>query len=327
MKKFKILSMLTVLALVLAACGSKEGDKGASSSANFPNKKFELIVPFSAGGGTDTVARSFADLAKDELGQPIGVVNREGGGGAVGMQNGANAKADGYTLTLVTGELLTLPHTGLAQFTYEDFRLVSLLNEDPAAITVRADAPWNTIEEFIEAAKTKKLKVGNSGTGAIWHLAAAAFEKETGITLNHVPFEGAAPAVTALLGGHIDAVSVSPAEVITHVESGDFKVLAVMADERVEKLADVPTLKEQGVDLSFGTWRGLAVPKETPDDVVKVLEETFATTIQSEEFKATLEKLNLGYRYENGEGFLNLIKTQDEIFTELIPAIGLSPQK
>ena len=99
-----------------------------------------------------------------------------------------------------------------------------------------------------------------------------------------------------------------------------------MADERVEKLADVPTLKEQGIDLSFGTWRGIAVPKETPDEIVKVLEESFATTIQSEEFKATLEKLNLGYRYENGEGFLNLVKSQDELFTELIPAIGLGPQ-
>lgn len=322
MKKFKVLSMLTVLVLLLAACGSSEGE----TSSSFPSKKFELIVPFSAGGGTDTIARSFADLAKDELDQPIGVVNREGGGGAVGMQNGANAKADGYTLTLVTGELLTLPHTGLAQFTYEDFRLVSLLNEDSAAITVRADAPWDTIEEFIEASKTEKLKVGNSGTGAIWHLAAAAMEKETGTTLNHVPFEGAAPAVTALLGGHIDAVSVSPAEVITQVEAGEFKVLAVMADERVENLSDVPTLKEQGIDLSFGTFRGVAVPKDTPDEIVKVLEESFATTIQSEEFKATLDKLNLGYRYENGEGFLDLVEAQDALFTELIPAIGLAAQ-
>ena len=100
----------------------------------------------------------------------------------------------------------------------------------------RADAPWDTIEEFIEASKTEKLKVGNSGTGAIWHLAAAALEVETGTSLNHVPFEGAAPAVTALLGGHIDAVSVSPAKVITQVEAGEFKVLAVMADEERRKV-------------------------------------------------------------------------------------------
>lgn len=332
MKKLKVFSILAILVLLLAACGGgnkstpAEGGNEEAAATDFPKKSLELTVPYSAGGGTDTVARSFADLAKNDLGQSFGVVNREGGGGAVGMQNGASAKADGYSLTMVTVELLTLPHTGLAQFTYEDFKPVALLNEDPAAITVRADAPWNTIEEFIEAAKTEKLKVGNSGTGAIWHLAAAAFEKETGTTLNHVPFEGAAPAVTALLGGHVDAVSVSPAEVITQVEAGKLKVLAVMADEKVEKLPDVPTLKESGVDLSIGTWRGLAVPKDTPDDVVKVLEDSFATTIQSEEFKSTLDKLNLGYRYENSEGFLNLIKEQDALFAELIPAIGLAPQ-
>ncbi|WP_428909964.1 tripartite tricarboxylate transporter substrate binding protein [Niallia sp. Krafla_26] len=330
MKKLKLLSILSILVLLLAACGggnestSTEGGNGKAS--DFPEKPLELTVPYSAGGGTDTVARAFADLAKNDLGQPFGVVNREGGGGAVGMQNGASAKPDGYSVTMITVELLTLPHTGLAQFTYEDFRPVALLNEDPAAITVRADAPWNTIEEFVEAAKTENLKVGNSGTGAIWHLAAAAFEKETDTTLNHVPFEGAAPAVTALLGGHIDAVSVSPAEVITQVEAGELKVLAVMADEKVEKLPEVPTLKERGIDLSIGTWRGLAVPKDTPEDVVKVLEDSFATTIESEKFKGVLNNLNLGYRYENGEGFSNLIKEQDALFAELIPAIGLAPQ-
>ena len=96
--------------------------------------------------------------------------------------------------------------------------------------------------------------------------------------------------------------------------------------KREEKLSDVPTLKEQGIDLSFGTFRGVAVPKDTPDDIVKVLEESFATTIQSEEFKETLDKLKLGYRYENEEGFLDLIEAQDALFTELVPAIGLSPQ-
>jgi tripartite-type tricarboxylate transporter receptor subunit TctC len=155
-------------------------------------------------------------------------------------------------------------------------------------------------------------------------LAAAAFEKETDTTLNHIPFEGAAPATTALLGGHIDAVSVSPAEVATLVESGDFKVLAVMAEERVESLPDVPTLKEKGIDLSIGTWRGLAVPKDTPADVVEKLEGSFGETVQSEEFKAALDKLKLGYRYENGEGFTTLLEEQDKLFGDLIPSLNLN---
>ncbi|WP_243355200.1 tripartite tricarboxylate transporter substrate binding protein [Bacillus litorisediminis] len=323
MKKFKLASILLILSLILAACGgSNEANNENASGSDFPNKSIELIVPYAAGGGTDSLARSFAD--QTDLGQSVAVVNREGGGGAVGMQNGANAKPDGYTVSMITVELLTLPHSGLAQFSYEDFQPVALLNEDPAAITVSADAPWNTIDEFIAAAKEENLKVGNSGTGAIWHLAASAFEQETGVTFNHVPFEGAAPAVTALLGGHIDAVSVSPAEVRTQVEAGELEVLAVMADERVESLPDVPTLKESGIDLSIGTWRGLAVPKDTPEDVVKTLEESFGETAQSEEFKATLDQLGLGYRYENAEGFTNLLKEQDALFAELIPSLDLN---
>ncbi|WP_075618830.1 tripartite tricarboxylate transporter substrate binding protein [Paenisporosarcina indica] len=326
MKKFTLGSILLTSLILLAACGGGgESSVAANASGSkFPEKSIEIIVPYAAGGGTDTLARSFADLAKDNIGEPVTVVNKAGGGGAIGMQNGLSAKADGYTVSMVTVELLTLPHSGLAQFTHKDFLPVALLNEDAAAITVKADAPWNTIEEFIEAAKKEKLKVGNSGTGAIWHLAAAAFEKETGTTLNHIPFEGAAPATTALLGGHIDAVSVSPAEVATLVESGDFKVLAVMAEERVESLPEVPTLKERGIDLSIGTWRGLAVPKDTPADVVEKLEESFGETVQSEEFKATLDKLKLGYRYENGEGFTTLLEEQDKLFGDLIPSLNLN---
>ena len=328
MKKFKLGSIFMASALLLAACGGNDSNEKSSGTesggSDFPNKAIELIVPYAAGGGTDTLARSFADLAKEDIGESIAVVNREGGGGAVGMQNGATSKADGYTVSMVTVELLTLPHSGLAQFTHEDFQPVALLNEDSAAITVKADAPWNTIEEFIEASKEGKLKVGNSGTGAIWHLAAAAFEKETDTKLNHIPFEGAAPAVTALLGGHIDAVSVSPAEVISQVEAGELKVLAVMADEKVEALPEVPTLKEKGIDLSIGTWRGLAVPKDTPADVVSKLEKSFGETVQSEEFKASLDNLNLGYRYENVEGFKTLLEEQNQLFGDLIPSLKLN---
>ncbi|CAG9622286.1 tripartite tricarboxylate transporter substrate binding protein [Sutcliffiella rhizosphaerae] len=322
MKKLKITSFFLVMILILAACGG--GNNESASGTNFPTKSLELIVPYSAGGGTDAVARSFADIAKDELGRAIAVVNREGGGGAVGMQTGINSKADGYTLTVVTVELLTLPHSGLAQFSHEDLKPIALLNEDPAAITVRSDAPWDTVEEFIEDAKNKSLKVGNSGTGAIWHLAASAFEREVGVELNHVPFDGAAPAVTALLGGHIDAVAVSPAEVHTQVEAGDLKVLAVMTDNRVDSLPDVPTLKEGGIDLSIGTWRGVAAPKDIPDAEAKKLEEAFAVAAQSDEFKSTLDKFGLGYRYENSEGFSELLKSQDDIFSELIPSLDLN---
>lgn len=306
--------------LMLAACGSD----GGSSSDDFPSKNVQMIVPYAAGGGTDTVIRQFAELAKDALGTSVSVQNVEGGGGAVGMQQGANSKADGYTIATTTVELLTLPNSNLAQFTYEDFKPIALLNSDPGAITVRADAPWNTIEEFLAEADKTNLKVGNSGTGAIWHLAAAALGKETGKKFNYIPFEGAAPAVTAVLGGHIDAVSVSTAEVMNQVKAGELKVLAVMSDERVEAFPDVPTFKEKGIDLTIGTWRSLSVPKDTPEDVVKILEEKFAEVAQSEEFKGQLEKLNFGHKYMNSEETYSFWAEQNEVFAELVPTLELN---
>ncbi|AWE07745.1 ABC transporter substrate-binding protein [Lysinibacillus sp. 2017] len=320
-----IKKLLGVVALsstfMLAACGS---DGGSSSSEDFPNKNIQILVPYAAGGGTDTLARQFAELAKNSVGSSVSVQNVEGGGGAVGMQKGTNAKKDGYTVTMTTVELLTLPNSNLAQFTYEDFTPVALLNSDPGAITVKADAPWNTIEEFLAEADKTNLKIGNSGTGAIWHLAAAALGKEVGKSFNYIPFEGAAPAVTAVLGGHIDAVSVSPAEVINQVNAGELKVLAVMADERVDSLPDVPTFKEKGIDLSIGTWRGLAVPKDTPEDIVKTLEEKFGEVAKSDDFKAQVEKLNLGYKYMNTEELYAFWEEQNKVFEELIPTLKLN---
>ena len=159
-KKFKLTSVFLALVLLLAACsGSNESTEDASGTS-FPDKPLELIVPYAAGGGTDSLARSFADQAESSLGESVAVVNREGGGGAVGMQNGISADPDGYTVSMVTVELLTLPHSGLAQFSYEEFQPIALLNEDPAAITVPADAPYDTIEEFIEASKSEKFKLG-----------------------------------------------------------------------------------------------------------------------------------------------------------------------
>lgn len=237
---------------------------------NFPNHAIELLVPYQPGGGTDGLARAFSEASRKHTSHSIVIVNRPGAGGAIGWTEVINARPDGYKLAVLTVELLTLPHLGLAKFNYDDFQPIAQLNADPAAITVKADAPWNTIEEFLAAAKKapESVRVGNSGNGSIWHLAAAALEDKTGTRFGHIPFQGAAPAVLALLGGHIEAVAVSPAEVTTHVQSGKLKVLMVMADKRVKGFDKVPTAKERGIDLSIGTWRGLGAPKKDRKSVV-----------------------------------------------------------
>lgn len=329
MKK-KILSfmVLAVAACISVGCANnnakKEGNGGESANSDYPKKPIQLIVPYAAGGGTDTVARAIGNEVQNELGQSVAVQNVTGGSGAVGFQQGINSKADGYTLTMTTVELLTLPQLGVSNFKYTDFRPIALLNKDPAAITVRADAPWDTIEDFIEYAKKNDVKVGNSGVGAIWHMAAIAFQNETGAKFVHTPYDGAAPAVTALLGGHVDAVTVSPGEVYTQVQSGDFKVLAVMSDERVKQLPDVPTLKEKGIDLSIGTWRGICVPKETPDDICSKLEGAFIKASETDAYKSTLEKLNLGYASMKSEEFSKFLEQQNTQFEELSKSIDIN---
>ena len=312
-------------AVGLAACETDEGEE----AEEFPTGNIEIIVPYEEGGGTDLVARAFADLLEEELGESVSVTNQEGGGGAVGMQTGAESEADGHTLTLATVELLTLPHTDLADLDYEeDFETVAMLNEDPAAITVPEDSDYETIEDFIEAAQDgEDIQIGNSGTGAIWHLAASALEEEIDASFDHVPYDGASPAVNDLLGGHIDAVAVSPAEVSTQVEGGDLRVLGVMGEEPEDHLPDVPTFEEIGIDLSIGTWRGIAAPADTPDEVIDTLNEAAETVAESEEFQDQLDELDLSYRYEDTDGFQDHLDEQDEFFEELIPEIDIEEEE
>lgn len=289
---------------------------------DFPTKSISIICPFGAGGGTDAVARSIADISKNYLNQSVVVENKTGGTGVTGMTAGMQAKPDGYTVTMVTVELVTLPQMGLAPdtFTHESFKPIILLNGDPSAITVKADAPWNTLDEFLKYAKENpgKVKVGNAGSGSIWHLGTIGLQRAAGVEFLPVPYQGGAnEAVVALLGGHIDAVAVSPAEVGTHVKAGTLKILGVASDERQEQFPDVKTYKEMGIDLSIGTWRGLAVPKDTPDEVVKILQDGFVKAAEDQGFKDFLKKGGLGIDIRNSEEFASKIKEEYAMFTDI----------
>lgn len=325
--------------LALTACGggsspassggeaSNGSQTGTGAAANFPTKPVTLIVPYAAGGGTDSTARALAKATEKHLGQTITIVNKTGGGGAVGFTEGATAKPDGYTATMVTVELTTLPHLKLTQITHENFKPIAQINFDPSAITVKADAPWNTVQEFLDHAKANpgKVKVGNSGPGSIWHLAAAAVGKDMGVEFNHVPYDGAAPAVTALLGGHIDMVPVSPAEVKAHVDAGTLKTLAIVDANPSEALSGVKTLEElTGVKtLYLGPWRGVVVPKDTPEDVVKVLTEAFMKGAGEAEFKEYMNKSGLGIAIKDSAGFAQLMKESHDAFGKIVPDLGL----
>ena len=315
------------LALALSAALALCATLPAAAQSDFPNKPIELVVPYQPGGGTDALARAFADASRKFISQSIVVVNKPGAGGAIGWQEVINSRPDGYKLAVLTVELLTLPHLGLAKFKYDDFQPIAQLNADPAAITVKAEAPWNTIEEFLAEAKKKPetMRMGNSGNGSIWHLAAAALEDKTGTKFNHIPFQGAAPAVLALMGGHIEAVAVSPAEVTTYVQAGKLKTLMVMADKRVKGFEKVPTAKEKGIDLSIGTWRGLGAPKNTPPEVMAKLRDLAAKTAAEPAMHEVMDKQNLGYVYTDGAAFKETLAKDDAYFKGLITKLNLKP--
>ena len=330
MKKFKNLFSLAViigLVLVLAACGGGDGDTSGDGEVDYPTKPLTMIVPTSAGGGTDAVARALVSEAEEFLGESIGVVNRPGGSGSVGMTEGANATADGYTLTMVIAEIAMVDHMGVAPLTPDQMKAVALINMDPAALTVPVDAPYDTLEEFIAYAKENpgNLKVGNAGTGSIWHVAAESLAKEADIELNHIPFEGAAPAVTALAGGHVDAVTVSPAEVKSQLDAGNVKVLGVMSENRSDIVPDVPTFAEAGLEIdTVATWRGITVPKDTPDEIVAILEDAFMQAAEQEDFKRIMENNGLGIELANSDEFAEHMNQNYEYFGEMFSELGLS---
>ncbi|MDG6896088.1 Bug family tripartite tricarboxylate transporter substrate binding protein [Volucribacter amazonae] len=292
---------------------------------NYPTRNIEVIVPYAAGGGTDLVARAFVEMANKHLPHNMGVVNKTGGGGAVGLTEIVTARPNGYKIGIGTVELTMLPNLGLVHWKATDVIPIALLNAEPAAISVNANAPWSNYQEFIDYAKENpdKIRIGNSGSGAIWHIAAEALGEKTGAKFKHIPYAGANPAVTELLGGHIEAVTVSPAEVISHVKNGSIKILAVMSEQRVEQFPDVPTLKELGVDLSISTWRGLVVPPNTSPAIQQKLAEVAAKVGNDPEFIAALEKMNVTPVYLDSESFAEIIKKDNLFFQQIMQKLGL----
>ena len=322
MKKIIALVLAMMMALALVACGGNGGT--ANGEVDFSKMNVTCVVPYDAGGGTDAVMRGLADAAKDSF-KAITVENRSGAGGATGMLYGANAKNDGSIITMITVELATLEAMGNnAGLTYSQFKPIMMVNSAASAITVKADDDrFNTLQDFIEYSKSNEVQVGNSGIGAIWHLAAAGLAKTAGTEFKHVGYDGANGAITDLLGGHIDAVAVSYAEVNSFVQSGDLKVLAVLANDRLEAIPDVPTAKECGYDAVLGTWRGIAVPASTPDETVAKLYEIFSAACESDAFKQFMTNTNNVIDIMNGEEFTALIADQLELYTALVEDLGL----
>lgn len=328
------------MALSLAACSnssnnnssSSNGTSGGSSTSqaetvDFPgNKQISLIVPYSAGGASDTTARIFASELEKSLGATIVVSNVTGASGAIGLEQVRNSNPDGYTIAYMPVESTMLRALGFTDLSTDDFKFIGRAMTIPAAVTVRADAPWDTFEDFINYAKEHpgEVQVGNSGTGSIWHVAAASIEDKCGVEFTHVPFDGAAPAVAALLGDNIQAVTVSPSEVKTNVDSGDFKVLAILGEGRSSVVPDVQTAQEMGIDITIQGWGGFAVPKDTPQEIIDILVAASETAINSDAVKDLLAERGYEHAYLNGADMDAKAAEELAYYGELIPELGIA---
>lgn len=296
-------------------------------AAKYPVRPITVICPWAAGGGTDRITRYLADRLHVELGVPIVVENKTGGNGAVGHGIGARAKPDGYTVTHVTLEIATIHWLGQADVTYKDFKPIMQFNEDPSAVIVRADAPWKNAGELLGYIKEHpgKLLFSGSGAGTIWDLARIGLLHTAGLPVDSVtwvPTTGAAPSIVELLGGHVDVITCSLAEAASQVEAGQLKVLAVMADHRIPAFPNVPTLKEQGIDWSAGTWRGFAVPAGTPDEIVDVLYQALLRVVNSDGFKDFMNKNGFGIRERGPKEFGEFMADQDQAWETILKLGG-----
>jgi len=285
-------------AAAVAGC-AQQSDTGAAAAEDYPSKKVQYVIPFDPGGESDVTARLQQQALEDALGVSVVVSNREGGGGAVGWSELANdTKSDGYT---VMGA--NLPHTLLqplarddAGYETEDINWAYIFESTPNAFLVAKDSPYNSLKEFVEAAKQKKMTVGGSSDFSANHMGTLALNEEAGVEMTYVPFSGTAAASPALLGGQVDALMSYNTEALELQDQGA-KVLAVASEERLQELPDVPTFKEQGYDVVEGAWRGVALPPETPDEVVQKVADAFEEVNNDPQVKKKME--NLGFHIEN----------------------------
>lgn len=298
--------------------------------ADYPEKPIQLIVPWSAGGGTDAVARQLASGLQEQLGQPVNVVNRTGGGGIVGHTVMSMAKPDGYTLGLATAEISTYHHIGTSDVSYEELTPIAMINFDSGAFNIGADSEWDTLDKALADIKASpgQYTVSGSGPGAAYHLAFAGFLDQQGIDPNSVvlvPSEGAAPAFQELAAGGVDIVFSSLPESESMRKADRVDTLAVFSDERLDAFPEVPTAVElTGQPWAAGTWRGIVGPDELPDDIVGTLAEATHKVWKSEQFQSFMDKRGFGTQWRGPEEFGNFMAEADEKNGEIIDKLGLA---
>ena len=315
-------TLSTALAIIAAI-----GMLGSAFAADYPTKPVQMLIPFGAGGSADSMGRLIAKAAEKHLGQNIVAVNKPGAGGGIMLTELHEAKPDGYTIGWGSTGILTATNIGNVPFKHGVFTHVARIGYSAMPIAVRADAPWNSFEEFAAYAKENpnKIKIGNAGTGSATHLTPIFIEKELGLQFIHVPL-GAQRRVPSLLGGEVEAICVPLPEVAGQVQAGKAKVLVVPSAERDPAFPDVPTMKDLGYDVVIELFRGISVPKGTPDDVIAKLEEAFKKGAEDPEFIEFSKKNGFNISFMGKDDFNNYVEPMDAKIAMVMEETGLKKQ-
>jgi tripartite-type tricarboxylate transporter receptor subunit TctC len=301
-KKFICMAVCLFFSVLLTGGCSSTQDKAVSTKLQYPDRPITIIVPFSVGGGIDLTARSLEKFAPQYLRQPLVVVNKPGGAGAIGWNELSGANPDGYTLGITSLDILLLPSYGSTKYNYPTaldplVQIASL----PMVLAVQANQPWETMDEIIEYARKHpgQLKFGHVGVGSFTHLLGEMFGQAAGIAIDQVPFTGAGEVTAALLGGHIQLTFINPMVVKEHIKDGTIRVLAVTSEQRMSDpvFAKVPTFKEQGLDIVISNWYGVAAPKEMPDEVKDKLAEGFKAIVADPQFITNMTNIGMQVEY------------------------------
>lgn len=295
----------------------------------YPSRPVTMIIPFPPGGVADLTARAVAPAMEKALKQSIVPVNRTGAGGEVGYEAAAKAKPDGYTILMALSSVTIAPESHRLfnrQPKYEMNQLapIALLSADPTILVVRAESPYLSVKDFIDAAKANPATINYSSSGVYGtlHVAMEMLAHAAGVKLFHVPYQGAGPAITALLGGQVEALASGPSAVIAHVKSGKFRALGGWGARRLAAMPDLPTFRELGLDVEFYIWAGMFAPATTPEPALKTLRDAARQAANDADFKATMDKLATPIAYLDAPEFAAFVDRDAKMLAAALKRIG-----
>ncbi|MEH7442654.1 tripartite tricarboxylate transporter substrate binding protein [Bacillus sp. JJ1122] len=325
---FKKLAVVGFAALLAVGCSKNDVANNGEAASNFPKRDIEIIVPYAPGGTTDTASRALTSVISDYLpnGYNVTVVNKEGGAGVIGTTEVFNAKPDGYKIGMTTvGPMTIKPHTDNTAYSPDTVEPIMQVVATPNVLVVQKDAPWKTYEEWFEYVKANpdKFTYSTTGAGLTQHITMEAFSAKTGVKLKHVPYEGGAPALAALLGGHVQGAVIQTVEAMPQIESGQIRALVNTGSFKSKGLEDVPLLKEKGVDVASDVWTGLIAPPDTPKDVINVLHDSFKKALEDQKVIDTFAKLGVEPSYAGPEDFAEIMKKDYDLNKEVLKAAGI----